>query len=85
MLVSCSSVLQDCTAILPIILIQPIRNFNENMVFIQRPRITVRIQNEVLALRTYFYSYLGSDKARSASGRLTARDAPHTESGVLNS
>ena len=56
-----------------------------NLVIIQRPKITVRIQDEVLALRTYNNSYLGADKARSASGRLTARDTPHTESGGLNS
>jgi hypothetical protein len=39
----------------------------------------------VLALRTYYNSYLGADKARSASGRPTTRDAQHPESGVLNS
>ena len=38
-------------------------------VIIQHPKITVRIQDEVLALRTYYNSYLGADKARSASGR----------------
>ena len=51
----------------------------------QRPKITVRIQDEVLALRTYYNSYLGVDKARSASGRSTTRDAQHPESRVLNS
>ena len=39
------------------------------MVIIQHPKITVRIQDEVLALRTYYNSYLGADKARSASDR----------------
>ena len=34
-------------------------------VIIQYPKITVRIQDEVLALRTYSNSYLGADKARS--------------------
>ena len=53
-------------------------------VIIQHPKITVRIQDEVLALRTYYNSYLGADKARSASGRPTTRDAQHPESGVLN-
>ena len=38
----------------------------------------------MLALRTYYNSYLGADKARSASGRPTTRDAQHPESGVLN-
>ncbi len=52
---------------------------------IKHPRITVRIQDEVLALQTYYNSYLGADKARSASGRPTTRDAQHPESGVLNS
>ena len=33
-------------------------------VIIQHPKITVRIQDEVLALRTYYNSYLGADKAR---------------------
>ena len=51
----------------------------------QRPKITARIQDEVLALRTYYNSYLGADKARSASGRPTTRDAQHPESRVLNS
>ena len=55
-------------------------------VIIQHPKITVRIQDEVLALRTYYNSYLGADKVRSASGRPPAtRDAQHPESGVLNS
>ena len=52
---------------------------------IKHPRITVRIQDEVLALQTYYNSYLGADKARSASGRPTTRDAQHPVSGVLNS
>ncbi len=34
-------------------------------IFIQHPEITVRIQDEVLALRTYYNNYLGVDKARS--------------------
>ena len=54
-------------------------------VIIQHPKITVRIQDEVLALQTYYNSYLGVDKARSASGRSTTRDAQHPESRVLNS
>jgi hypothetical protein len=54
-------------------------------VIIQHPKITVRIQDEVLALRTYYNSYLGADKARSASDRPATRDAQHPESGVLNS
>ena len=54
-------------------------------VIIQHPKITVRIQDEVLALRTYYNSYLGADKARSASGRPTTSDAQHPESGVPNS
>ena len=53
-------------------------------VIIQHPKITVRIQDEVLTLRTYYNSYLGADKARSASGRPATRDAQHPESGVLN-
>ena len=40
---------------------------------IKHPRITVRIQDEVLALQTYYNSYLGADKVRSAS------DPPHNE------
>ena len=55
------------------------------MFIIQHPKITVRIQDVVLALRTYYSSYLGADKAHSASGRPTTRDAQHPESGVLNS
>ena len=39
----------------------------------------------MLALRTYYNSYLGADKARSASDRPATRDAQHPESGVLNS
>ena len=54
-------------------------------VIIQHPKITVRIQDEVLALRTYFNSYLGAEKAHSASDRPATRDAQHPESGVLNS
>ena len=54
-------------------------------VIIQHPKITVRIQDEALALRTYYNSYLGADKARSVSGRPITRDARHPESGVLNS
>jgi hypothetical protein len=54
-------------------------------VIIQHDKITVRIQDEVLALRTYYNSYLGADKARSASDRPATRDAQHPESGVLNS
>ena len=50
-----------------------------------RPKITARIQDEVLALRTYYNSYLGADMARSASVRPTTRYAQHPESGVLNS
>ena len=53
-------------------------------VIIHHPRITVRIQDEVLVLRTYCNSYLGTDKACSASGRPTTTDARHPESGVLN-
>ena len=56
-----------------------------NLVIIQRPKITVRIQDEVLALRTYNNSYLGADKARSASVRPATRDAQHPESGMPNS
>jgi len=56
-----------------------------DFVIIQHPKITDRIQDEVLALRTYYNSYLGADKARSASDRPTTRDAQHPESGVLNS
>ena len=55
------------------------------MLIIQHPKITVRIQEVVLALRTYYNNYLGRDKARSASGRPTTRDAQHPKSGVLNS
>jgi hypothetical protein len=54
-------------------------------VIIQHPKITVRIQDEVLALRTYYNSYPGTNKARSASSRPTTRGAQHPESGVLNS
>ena len=42
------------------------------------------MQDEVLALQTYFDSYLGAYKERSASGRPTTSDAQHFESGVLN-
>ena len=38
----------------------------------------------MLALRTYFDSYSGTNKVRSTSGRPTMRDAQHSESGVLN-
>ncbi len=55
-----------------------------NLVIIQHPKITVRIQDEVLALRTYNNSYLGADKARSASVRPATRDAQHPESEVPN-
>ena len=55
------------------------------MLIIQHPKITVRIQDVVLALRTYYNNYLGADKAHSASGRPTTRDSQHPESGVLNS
>ena len=37
----------------------------DEVLIIQHPKITVRIQDEVLALRTYYNSYLGADKARS--------------------
>ena len=39
-----------------------------NLVIIQHPKITVRILDDVLAFRTYYNSYFGADKARSASG-----------------
>ena len=55
-----------------------------NLVIIQHPKITVRIQDEVLALRTYNNSYLGADKVRSASVRPATRDAQHPESEVPN-
>ena len=50
----------------------------------QRPKITVRIQDEVLALQTYYNSYFGAEKTRSASDRPKTRDAQHTELRVLN-
>jgi hypothetical protein len=34
---------------------------------------------------TFFFCNYSADKARSASGRPTTRDAQHPESGVLNS
>ena len=37
-----------------------------SFIIIQHPEIIVRIQDEVLVLRTYYNSYLGTDKARSA-------------------
>ena len=55
-----------------------------NLVIIQHPKITVRIQDEVLVLRTYNNSYHGADKARSASVRPATRDAQHPESEVPN-
>ena len=58
--------------------------YNNVFVIIQHPKITVRIQDEVLALRTYYNSYLGTNKARSASARPATRDAQHRESEVLN-
>ena len=39
------------------------------------------MQDEMLALRTYFYCYPWADKARSASDRPETRDAQHPESG----
>ena len=59
--------------------------FFKQFVIIQHTKITVRIQDEVLALRTYYNSYVGADKARSASDRPATRDAQRPESGVLNS
>ena len=50
-------------------------NYFSFFVIIQHTKITVRIQDEMLALRTYYNSYLGADKARSASGRPATRDA----------
>ena len=38
-----------------------------DLVIIQHTEITVRIQDKMFALRTYYNSYLGADKARSAS------------------
>ena len=46
-----------------------------NLVIIQRPKITVRIQDEVLALRTYNNSYLGADKVRLCPPRNEGRAA----------
>ena len=42
-------------------------------VIIQHPKIIVRIQDEVLTLRTNYNSYLGADKAHSASGKCRSR------------
>lgn len=40
------------------------------------------MQDKVLALRTYFNSYLGADKAHRASDRPTKRSSQHPEPGV---
>ena len=42
------------------------------------------MQDKVLALRTYFNSYLGADKAHRASDRPTKRSSQRPEPGVRN-
>ena len=60
-------------------------NRTKKYVIIQHPKITVEYRTKCLHFGRIYNSYLGADKARSASGRPTTRDAQHPKSGVLNS